>query len=245
MNFVKLMSGGTLALLLTTGCNRTSTTMEERNRERELDAKRATTERAIDKVAYVRFLDAHTGNETLYFGDKVVFSGDGTKITDYKQVQAERAQFALRGAGKADGDPLATNSEGLDAGKHYTVIAFDNDRDSATLRVLSDNESAPEAGKAKVRLVHASPEMEALKLYAVGQKKEIADQSRFSTGSNWHEVEPVAGNLELRSSDNKAPAIRIPNVHLQAGKLYTFIVEGGGDAKHRFKVTPVVDTPRS
>lgn len=233
----KLLTGCTAmiaVLLSTTACSRTT---EERARE-------ATQPPAAKvEMAHVRFIDAHTGNANLYFGDTQAFSGGGGKITDYKQLPAERRQFSLRPA--AGGEELATNSEGLGEGKYYTVVAFEDEKGKASLRVVNDNESAPSQGKAKVRMIHASPEMEALNLYVVGRKEEIADQSRFSTGSTWQEVDPVKGTLELRSSDRKTGSVRIPGMTLEAGKLYTFVVTGGDDTKKKLKVTPIVDMPRA
>jgi hypothetical protein len=195
------------------------------------------------ETAFVRFVDAHQGNAALYFGEQQVFSGTAGEVTDYKQLPAEREEFALRAPGNTQGDALATNSEGLDAGKHYTVVAFDEKDGGASLRVLSDEEGAPDPGKAKVRLINASPEMEGLKLYAQGKRDEIASQTRFTTGSTWQEVDPVSGALELRTSDHKA--VKVPNVKLEPGKLYTFVVRPGKTANATPDVTPIVDSPRS
>ena len=229
-------------LLVSSACNRTES---DATRARVPEATEKTATEKAKAPAYVRFIDEHSGKAGLYFGDTLVFSGTGNKITDYKPVPGERRTFALRAAGNTEGDALATNSEGLDEGKYYTVVAFNDENGKASLRVVSDNESAPAEGKAKVRLIHASKEMEAMSLYAVGRKEEIADQSRFSTGSNWQEVDPVKGALEMRSSDRKSGVVRIPNVKLEPGKLYTFVVAGGDDTNKRFHVTPIVDMPRS
>jgi hypothetical protein len=226
-------------LLISSACTRT-----ESDATRERRESRAATPDTHEGPAYVRFVDEFTGNSHLYFGDTMLFSGTD-KVTDYKQVPAERKTFSLRASASTEGDALATNSEGLDEGKYYTVVAFNDENGKASLRVVNDNESAPAEGKAKVRIIHASPEMEALKLYATGRKDEIADQSRFSTGSTWQEVDPVKGALEMRSSDKETGSVKIPNVHLEPGKLYTFVVGGGDDTSKRFHVTPIIDNPRS
>jgi hypothetical protein len=222
-----------LTIFVTSGCSRTDESARNRTAE-------PTTE-----FASVRFVDAHPGNAALYFGDQQVFTGSGDEITDYKQIPAERRQFSLRMPTRTDRDALATNSEGLDAGKRYTVVAFQDGDGGASLRVLNDDEDAPDANKAKVRLINASPEMEGLKLYAAGRKDEIASQTRFTTGSTWQEVDPVSGPLELRGSDREMRAVRVPNVTLESGKLYTFVVRRGEGAQGGPQVTPIVDTPRS
>lgn len=222
-------------LLTTAGCSRVSDESSTRSRTTE-------TAKTVD-ISYVRFVDAHHGSESLYFGDMLAFNGGGTKVTDYKSLPAERRQFALKTAATADA--IATNSEGLDKEKHYTVVAFDDRTGKASLRVVNDDEKAPDVGKAKVRILHASPDMEGIKLYAHGRKDEIATQSRFTTGSNWQEIDPVKGDLELRTTDKKDGVVQIPDVTLQAGKLYTFIVRGGSDTKERLNVSTIIDEPRS
>jgi hypothetical protein len=58
-------------------------------------------------------------------------------------------------------------------------------------------------------------------------------------------VDPVSGPLELRGSDREMRAVRVPNVTLESGKLYTFVVRRGEGAQGGPQVTPIVDTPRS
>ena len=232
------LSLAVLCVFVISACNRDNEAGRDAAGERSAAAERTA------EFAYVRFIDAHTGNAALHFGDEQIFSGTGNKITEYRRVPAERRQFALRRQGGTEGDALATNSEGLDAGKRYTIVAFNDGDGGASLRVLNDDEDAPEEGKAKVRLIHASPEMEGLKLYAAGRRDEIASQSRFTTGSNWQEVDSVKGALELRGSDRKLGTVRIPNVTLEPGKLYTFVVRRGEGAQPRPQVTPIVDSPR-
>jgi hypothetical protein len=219
------------ALLIPAACSRQERT-ETRERARETAANKTGT-------AQVRFIDEHTGAGNLYFGDTLLFDGGSRKVTEYKPVSAERREFTIRTSPTAEA--LAHNSEGLDNGDHYTVVAFDDKEGKPSLRIVKDDESAPASGKAKVRIIHASNEMQGLKLYAQGQKNEIADASRFTTGSNWEEVNPVKGTLEMRGSDDKTRPVRIPDVHLEAGKLYTFVV--GGDANNRMHVTTIVDNP--
>src|SRR6185503_9602258 len=117
---------------------------------------------------------------------------------------AERRDFVLREAsGKPNAVEIEKNSEGLREGKHYTVVAYENEDGQPVLRVVNDDEDAPSAGKAKVRLIHAAPKMEPVALYAVGQKDKLAGESRFSTVSTWQEVDPMTGPLEVRAGDDK------------------------------------------
>jgi hypothetical protein len=195
-------------------------------------------------VRFVSALNAHSGTE-LYFGDLRVFSAEGAaEGTGYKAVPAERRDFILREAGKPDGVEIEKNSEGLSEGKHYTVVAYENEDGKPVLRAVNDDESAPSAGKAKVRLIHAAPRMEPVSLYAAGQKDKLAGESRFSTVSTWQEVDPVSGPLEIRAGDDKTGSrAAVPARGIEAGKLYTFVVEGGPKSAEKLHVVRLVDTP--
>lgn len=222
------------ALMFLSACSRSDDTSRARTAE---PAPSGTT-----AVAFVRFYDAYTAPVDLYFGDTKAFKNKTDRsLTSYIELPAERHEFALREPASPAGDPLAKNNEGLAAGKHYTVIAYDDKDGKPALRVVNDDESAPDTGKAKVRIIHAAPGLEALNLYVAGTKNKIAGESRFTTSSTWQQVDPVRGSLTLRTSDKRA--VQIPDVQLEPGKLYTFIVNGGGNSAEKLNVTPVVDSP--
>lgn len=196
-------------------------------------------------VRYVSAVDAHSDTD-LYFGDMQLFSTAAAKTpTDYKQVPAERRNFVLRAAGKPDGVAIEKNSESLGDGKHYTVVVYEDNDGKPVMSVFNDDESAPAAGKAKVRIIHAAAGADPVNVFAHGRKDKLAGESRFSTASNWEEVDPVSGPLEVRVGNGKTGfATRVPDSRIEAGKLYTLIVEGNGakrpDTVH---VVEVVDTP--
>jgi hypothetical protein len=123
------------------------------------------------------------------------------------------------------------------------VIAYEDEKGKPTLRVVNDDESAPSAGKAKIRLIHAAPGMEAINLYRAGTKNKLASESRFTSASTWQEVDPVKGPFEIRTSDPKSGRVRVPDLHLEAGRLYTLVVKGGLKAAEKLRVVSITDTP--
>jgi len=229
-------------LLLAAGCNRTEQRANTGEASREATPK--TTGTAL--VRYVSAVDAHSATD-LYFGDLKLFSTAGAEQpTGYKQVPAERRDFILREAGKPDGMEIEKNSEGLSAGKHYTVVAWEDEDGKPVLRAFNDDESAPADGKAKVRIIHAAPKMEPVSLYAAGHKDKLAGESRFSASSTWQEVDPVSGALEVRAGDGKnAVHAAVPAGGIEAGKLYTFVVQGGPKSAEKLHVVRMVDSPSS
>jgi len=190
-------------------------------------------------------IDADSQNDELWFGTTKLFSGlEKNLISKYLDVPAERHEFQLRGTSLEK--PLAQNSEGLDAGKHYTVVAFEDltkKSPEPTLRVVNDDTDAPKEGKAKVRIIHAAPGMEGIEVYASGRKDKLASESRFTTASSWQEVDPTDTNIEIRTTNDKEGIVRLPNFHLEAGKLYTFVVTGGEKNATRLRAVPIIDSP--
>jgi hypothetical protein len=243
-NSFKMFVLVTPALLFVGACSNSNT---DQTRARTRDAEPATNAPAPKTTdrAFVRFVDAHSvAPADLYFGDTKAFSDvQFETVTKYRELPAERHEFALKDAGKANQDPLAKNSEGLGDAKHYTVVAYDDSKNSPSLRVVDDDETAPKPGKAKVRIIHAAPGMEAVELYAAGSKDKLASESRLTTVSNWQEVDPTNSALEVRTSNDKNGTVRIPKMHLEAGKLYTFVVIGGEKANERLRVIPITDVP--
>ena len=70
----------------------------------------------VDK-ALVRFVNGTAASKDLAFGDLTTFAGiDSFDITQYKELPADRHESKLF-AKDQKGEPLATNSEGLSAGK--------------------------------------------------------------------------------------------------------------------------------
>lgn len=151
---------------------------------------------------------------------------DYKSVTPYREVDGERYTFRLRPAGVAQGTPLATNSEGLDDGDYYTVFAVPDERGRATLRVVEDDFSQPSQGNARVRVVHAAGDLSELDVYATGKKDELFDGVDFQSVTNYDEVEPWSGTLEIRAEDQTAGLLTVPNVAFAAGKVYTVVIAG-------------------
>jgi hypothetical protein len=228
-------------LLLGAGCSRTDNRVNSQG-----EASREATPAKTTGTAFVRYvsaIDAHN-NTDLYFGDMRLFTTSGAeKPTGYKEVPAERRDFMLRQANKPDGMEIEKNSEGLHDGKHYTVVGYEDKDGKPVLRVFNDDESAPAVGKAKVRLIHAAPGADPVSLYAPGRKDKLAGESRFSTASTWQEVDPVNGPVDIRAGDVKTGARVAVPTRIEAGKLYTFVVEGGPKSGEKLHVVDIVDSP--
>ncbi len=237
------------AALVGVGCGRNNTNTAQNGNATQGEASRETTTPTAKGTAFVRYVSAVRAhnNTDLYFGDTDLFSStNATKPTDYKDVPAERRDFALREAGNPNGVTIDKNSEGLSDGKHYTVVAYEDKNAKPVIHVFNDDESAPAAGKAKLRIIHAADGGGPVDIYVAGQKDKLASESRMTSSSTWQDINPVSGTLEIRSGSGKdAKVTRLPDVKFDAGKLYPIVVEGGGNSGQPVSILQMENSPTS
>jgi hypothetical protein len=178
--------------------------------------------------ALVRFINASTSPKDLYFGNVVAFSNIAPRAASpYLELAADRREFKLFEAGSSAGTPMATNSEGPTAGKHYTIVAMNETNGKLVLNAISDDLVQPEPGKAKVRVIHAAPGVKKVDVYPAGSQSALIDGVDFKDATSYKEVDPVLTEIDLRVVGSKASAVRARNLTLSPGKLYTLVVMGG------------------
>jgi hypothetical protein len=222
---------GLTALVLMAGCN-TQTEQATKTRAEGGESVASSGDNAAKRdKALVRFVNAAPNQQTLdlWFGDTKAFSGVAYKtVSAYMELPTERRIFKVRTAnGTTD---LATNSEGLWDGRHYTFVAVPKDDGTITLHAMNDDLKAPEVGKAKVRVMNAAPKNDDLDIYVAGNKDEIFDGVDYNSVTDFKEIDPVTG-LEVRKDNAKAAAVRVGDLAMTPGKMYTIIVTGGPGAR--------------
>jgi hypothetical protein len=179
--------------------------------------------------ALVRFVNAMPSKAPvdLYADDTRTFDSVGFRsVTPYKEVDGQRYTFKLRQSGTSDATPLAKNSEGLDDGDYYTVFAVPGDRGDAMLRVVEDDFSAPAAGKARVRVVHASGDVGELSVFERGHDSSLFDGVDFQSVTRYDEVDAWSGPLDIKPEGGQSVLATIPDANFEAGKVYTIVVVG-------------------
>ena len=202
----------------------------------------ATAER--HEMALIRVVHAIPSGSTVdvFAGDNKVFDSLAYKaVTAYREIEGQRYTFHLRPAGMDQAAPLASNVEGLDNGSHYTVFAVPGDGEVASLRVVTDTHSLPSTGKARVRVVHASNDAGELDVYAVGRTNVLFDGVDFQSVTEYAEMDPLSGSLELRPEGESNVMLSIPDVRLEPGKTYTIVVMGRVRTAPKLEVFVIVD----
>jgi len=166
-------------------------------------------------------------------------------VTPYKELPATADNFAVRAAGQESAAPLAENSEAIMSGSHYTLVAFPGKgEEKATLQVVTDTVATPANGKARLRIIQASADVEAIDVTARNVKDSLFDDVAFKETTSYEEVDPTT-SLDLRSADGKRVLARSV-VKIEAGKSYTVVVAGrtsGSPALDAFVIEDSVAAP--
>jgi Domain of unknown function (DUF4397) len=227
-----MIGAGLLALpLMILGCQQESTRNAPVSTSSPAGQSTAPAAAAAERrnMALVRVVHAIPAGSTvdIFADDNKVFDGLAYKaVTPYREIHGQRYTFRLRPAGMNQANPLASNAEGLTDGNHYTVFALPGDGEAASLRVVADTHSLPSRGKARVRVVHASGDAGQLDVYAVGRTNVVFDRVDFQSVTDYDEMDPLSGSLELRPEAESNVMLTVPNIRLDAGKTYTIVIVG-------------------
>ncbi len=108
--------------------------------------------------------------------------------------------------------------------KAYSVFIADDVADLSAV-VVEDDVDAPEAGKALVRMIHLSPDAQAVDLLEEDGTNLFADQE-FKQASAFQAVDANTYNLKLNAAGSSDQVLSIPDVDFSVGGVYTIIVRG-------------------
>lgn len=183
------------------------------------------------------------GSSDVFADETKTFTNISYKsVTPYKEVSEELSNFRVEPAGNESAPPLAENSESLEKGYHYTAVVLPGENNERPiLRIISDKITPPSVGKAKVRIIHASPDAGEISLYAKEKDQTIFDGVNFKAAASYTEVDPMNVTLELRPEGRENTMIMVPNARFEAGKIYTIIIMGKVKGSPRLEATIVED----
>lgn len=188
--------------------------------------------------AMVRVVNGTTEKKDIAFGDLTAFDGVGDRdVTAYKELPAERHEFKLMTHGGKE--VLATDSEGLSAGKHYTLLAVTDKSGKATLHNVNDDLTPPDAGKAKVRVINLARGAAKIDLYGNGGKDSIISGAALDSVSDYKTVDPSETELSVRTGVSRKNSVPIKDIDLKSGKLYSILVFS--DKKGALKTKTIED----
>ena len=196
---------------------------------------------AQDGKARVRVVHASPDAPAVdvWVNDAVAFSNAPFKgITPYAAL--DPASYAVKVVPTGATEPVVIDATlDLAANTDYTVVAVGLLANIEPL-VLVDNNSAPAAGKAHVRFVHASPDAPAVDI-AVAGGPVLFSNVPFKGVGNYLPVDAGTYDLEARLAGTTTVALNVPGVSLEAGKVYTIFAMGLAGGQPALTAVPSID----
>jgi hypothetical protein len=185
---------------------------------------------AAGDAGYVRLahLSPDTPEVDVYFSSptnaippkKIPGVGYGV-VSDYLTVPAGTYAVAMRGAGAAESTPpVLTTQVNVVAGRAYTVAGVGRHADLG-LRVINDDITPPDNGKAKVRVVQASIKAPILDV-SVASGATIATGAAFASTTDYREVNQGKWTVTLKQAGGTAAST--VQCMLASGNVYSLFV---------------------
>jgi hypothetical protein len=170
-------------------------------------------------------------------GNKVLSNVPFFTASNYLPLPAGEHRFQVTPTGQAADSAVIDAKATVEAGKAYTVAATGTVAEIKPT-ILADNLSAPAAGKAHVRVVHASPDAPAVDIRVKGGAALISNLA-FTKDSGYLPVDAGSYDLTVNAAGSDTVALELPGVNLEAGKIYDIFAVGllNGEPGLRAEVT--------
>lgn len=201
----------------------------------------ATTALAADAKARVRVIHASPDAPAVDVwvnGAKAFTNAPFKGITQYAELAGGDYDIQVVPAG-ATSPAVISGKLGFGAGKDYSVIAVGKLANIAPL-VLEDNNALPEAGKAHVRFIHASPDAPAVDI-AVKNGPVLFKNVAFKGVGEYLPVAAGTYDLEVRLAGTNTVALSVPGVKLEDRTVYTVFAMGLAGGTPSLTAVPSVD----
>ncbi len=174
----------------------------------------------------------------IYVNDGKAFSNLAFKeVSAWANLPGGSYDVKVTAAGQKDAVISAKLT--LEGGKYYSVVAIGK-LANITAKVVEDNVTGLDAGKARLRVVHASPDAPAVDV-AVKGGAVLVPNLAFPTASDYLTVDPMTVDVEVRAAGTTTVALAVPGLKLEAGKIYTVYAVGLLSGTPALTVLPVVD----
>lgn len=235
-------------MLLVTACSREPRQNQTVTTTTNTSISTAPPAREVEKrdSALVRFVHAITNGASVdvFADDRSAFTNIAYKtVTPYREMTSTQFTFSVLPAGQHTLPPRAEKSENLEGGKHYTLITLSRDPagKEVILHIIGDNLVPPSAGKAKLRVIHASPDAGELDVYAKGKQDALFSGVNFEKKTGYLEVDPMTATLEVRPTGKNSAVLAVPDAKIEAGKIYTVIIMGLAQGSPKLEALVVED----
>ncbi|HEX2375414.1 MAG TPA: DUF4397 domain-containing protein [Actinomycetota bacterium] len=174
----------------------------------------------------------------VYVNDDKVLSGVGyPTVSKYLELPAGNYDLAVRPAGAAaSSDPVVEATAEVEAGAAYTVAAV-GALDDIAAEIFADDLSAPASGKAKLRVIHAAPEVPAVDV-AVEGGPTLFQGAEFPSATDYAEVAAGTYPVQVKAAGGDDVLLEA-SLPVKAGTIYSVAAIGG--AGKDVRLLPIVD----
>jgi hypothetical protein len=107
----------------------------------------------------------------------------------------------------------------------YSVFAVDSVSVISAI-VLTDDLTAPAAGKAHVRFIHLSPDAPAVDVAVASSGTVVFGNKAFKEFTAFTPLDAGSYSLDVRVAGTTTVALVLPTITLEAGKIYTVYAKG-------------------
>jgi hypothetical protein len=174
----------------------------------------------------------------VYVNDDRVLSGVAyPTVSRYLELPAGSYELAVRPAGAAaSSDPVIEATAEVEGGNAYTVAAVGALADIRG-EIFTDDLGGPASGKAKVRVIHAAPEVPAVDV-AVEGGPTLFEGAEFPSATDYAEVDPATYPVQVKAAGG-GDVLLEASLPVKAGTVYSVAAVGG--AGKDVQLLPIVD----
>src|SRR5688500_2146354 len=151
--------------------------------------------------------------------------------------------YAVKVTATGSTDAVIEASLPLEAGQYYTVLATGKLADISA-KVLVDDLSSLAPGKARLRVVHASPDTPAVDVAVKGGPVLVSNLA-YPNATDYLTVDKMTVDVEIRAAGTETVALAVPGFALEEGKSYSVYALGLLNGTPALPVLPTADNVMS
>ena len=175
--------------------------------------------------ARVRVVHAWPGPQNLdiYFEGNLLFPGlPYGGVSGYTPVPAGNQVVRVLPAGVSLGNPpLIEPTFSFADGRDHTLLILPNE-----IQPLEDDNSLPEPGQARIRIIHASPDAPALDICRAGTGECIFTNLTFRSNTGYLTLEAATYNIDIRQTGTNTVLLNISDLRLADQGVYSAFIVG-------------------
>ncbi len=160
------------------------------------------------------------------------------KVSEWASLPAGSYDVKVTAAGQTAA--VISANLALESGKYYTVAAVGQVA-NISAKVFEDDLSALAAGKARLRVVHASPNAPPVDV-AIKNGAVLVPNLAFPNASGYLTVDGMTVDLDVLAAGTKTVALPITGFTIEPGKVYSVYAIGLLGGTPALTVLPVADS---